>query len=64
LPGYERGRDLPPGIIPAIPFEVRTSAIAKRREAKRASEAQTAARSRKGAQPLARLQRPKGRKRP
>lgn len=58
LDGYERGRDLPPGIIPTH-FEVKSLAIHQRREAERASEAQEAARPRKGTRRVAKVLRKK-----
>ena len=61
LDGYERGRDLPSGFIPAH-YEVSSLALHQQREAERASEAKEAARPRKGTRRVATVLRKKGRK--
>ena len=61
LDGYERGRHLPPGFIPAH-YEVSSLALHQQREAERASEAKETARPRKGTRRVATVLRKKGRK--
>lgn len=61
LDGYERGRDLPPGFIPAI-YEVASLERHRAREESIAGEAKEAARPRKGTRRVATVLRKKGRK--